>query len=362
MYSQKAFVCRIFRYMLVFLHIIIFGGYMITIKDIAAILNVSPTTVSNVINGHTEKMSESTRCRVEEALIQYGFRKKHSSNKKNDNLKLVSVDFNMRFRDRIFMDPFCAELLDAICMELRNHGRYPVCGRHMTTDETYTKMSAPEIEGGIVVGFDPRECQAFSQKVGKPVVFIDCGTGPYDNIGIADYKGAKMITNYLLKQGHRKIAFLCDRKLPVSSNFDRFQGYCDALGGYGISYSNNNYYYLPSDDNLKRERMRELAMKVKTEGYTAVFVVSDLLANEVISVFLSEGLRVPDDISVTGFDDNIYARLCNPELTTVRQPVYEKGIQAVKLLMQRIMGEEVLVNSFCLPVELIVRDSVKNIN
>ena len=76
----------------------------------------------------------------------------------------------------------------------------------------------------------------------------------------------------------------------------------------------------------------------------------------------AEGIRVPEDISVTGFDDNMYAKLSVPPLTTIRQSVYEKGERAVKLLMQRIMGEEVLVNSFKLPVELIVRDSVKNIN
>lgn len=335
---------------------------MITIKEIASRLGVSPTTVSNVVNGHTEKMSAETRQRIEDALIRYGFHKTYHTGVKSQELKLVSVDFNLRFRDKIFMDPFCAELLDSICLNLREYERYPVCGSLRNTGEAYSKLQASNIEGGIIVGFDPRDCQGFAEKVGKPVVFIDCGAGPYDNIGIADYEGGKLITEFLLKQGHRKIAFFCDRKSPVSSTLDRFQGYCDALSEYGIEYRNRDYYYLPDEKNLRRETLRDFAGKVREEGYTAVFVVSDFLANEVINVLSAEGLRIPEDISVTGFDDNIYARLSKPALTTVRQSVYEKGEQAVKLLMQRIRGEEVLVNSFRLPVELIVRDSVKNIN
>lgn len=335
---------------------------MITIKEIAAILGVSSTTVSNVVNGHTKKMSDETRRRVEEALVTYGFRKTAYPGAKSNELKLISIDFNIRFRDKIFMDPFCAELLDSISVNLREYDRYPVCGSLRTTEETYAKLTASNIEGGIIVGFDPRECLAFTEKVGKPVVFIDCGEGAYDNIGIEDYEGGKLITEFVLKQGHRKIAFLCDRKNPVSSTLDRFQGYCDALKSYGIEYQNKDYYYLPDDKNMRREMLREFAGRIRKEGYTAAFVVSDYLANEVITVLSAEGLRVPDDISVTGFDDNMYARLSVPPLTTVRQSVYEKGKQAVKLLMQRIMGEEVLVNSFRLPVELIVRDSVKNIN
>ena len=78
-------------------------------------------------------------------------------------------------------------------------------------------------------------------------------------------------------------------------------------------------------------------------------------------MFFSKGLSVPEDISVAGFDDNIYARLSRPALTTVRQSAYDKGKEAVKLLMKRIYGEEVYIRSLELPTELIVRESVKNI-
>lgn len=335
---------------------------MVTIKEIAAILGVSSTTVSNVVNGHTEKMSAKTRRRVEDALIQYGFHKEYYEEDHNKALKLITVDFYLRYKEKIFMDPFCSELLDAICVKLQEYGRYPVCGTPKATEDMYQKMQGRNIEGGIVVGFNPSDCHEFAEKVGKPVVFIDCGEGDYDNVGIDDFEGGRLITEFMLKQGHRKIAFFCDRKSPVSSSFERFRGYCSALGDYGIGYSNKDYFYLPDDRNLRREALRNFAVHAKENGYTAVFVVSDLLANEAINTFFAEGLRVPDDISVSGFDDNLYARLSRPQLTTIRQSVEEKANEAVKLLMQRIRGEEVLVSSFKLPVELIVRDSIKNVN
>lgn len=335
---------------------------MITIKEVASILGISPTTVSNVVNGHTEKMSSATRQRIEQALVQYGFEKTVHQEEYGKALKLISVDFCLRYKESVIADPFCAELLNSICMKLQEYSRYPVCSVPKDEQDIFQKLQARNIEGGIVIGFDPWECQEFAQRVGKPLVFVDCGEGEYDNVGIADYEGGKQITEFMLKEGHRKIAFFCDKKNPVSSTYERFRGYCDALEGYGIAYDNKNYYYLPAGRNLRREALRNFALKAKEEGYTAAFVVSDLLANEAISIFFGEGLKVPDDISVAGFDDNIYARLSRPMLTTVRQSVKEKGEEAVKLLMQRIKGEEIIAKSFKLPVELIVRESIRNIN
>lgn len=331
---------------------------MITIKEIAGILGVSPTTVSNVVNGHTQKMSPATRRRVEEALIKYEFNKAYPEKIYSKSLKLISVDFYIRYKEKIFTDPFCSALLDSIGEQLQGYRRYPVCGAPKDIKDIYEKLSGTDVEGGIVVGLDPVECYELSVRAGKPVVFIDCGEGDYYNVGIDDYDGAKMITRYMLKQGHRKIAFFCDRKNPVSSNFERFRGYCDSLAEYSIRYNNQDYYYLPSDRHFRREILRKFAATAKQKGYTAVFVVSDLLAHEAILAFRDEGLRVPEDISVTGFDDNSYSRLSRPMITTIRQPVVEKGQEAAKLLMRLIAGEEVTPKSIRLPVELIVRDSV----
>ncbi|MCC8168061.1 MAG: substrate-binding domain-containing protein, partial [Clostridiales bacterium] len=189
---------------------------------------------------------------------------------------------------------------------------------------------------------------------------IDCGEGEFDSVGLDDIEGGRLITDFLLSQGHRRIAFFSDLEEMRAGTLNRYRGYCEALKKYGIIAADEDCYYLPDDYSQRHETLRYFAVNVKGMGYTAVVVASDLLASEAINVFFEEGLSVPEDISVTGFDDNIYARMSRPMLTTVRQPVAEKGEQAVKLLMQRIRREKVLVRSYKLPVELIVRDSVAN--
>ena len=177
---------------------------------------------------------------------------------------------------------------------------------------------------------------------------------------ISDFLANEM-TSYLIGQGHRKIAFFGDQQHPMGSNLCRFRGLQDAMEEHKLEFDKDDYFYLPQHDNYRHEVLRQFAQNVKESGYTAAFFISDFLANEAISIFYSQGISVPEDLSVTGFDDNIYARLSRPMLTTVRQKPEEKGKEAVGLLMRRIYGEEVPVGRMRLPTELIVRESVRNL-
>ena len=335
---------------------------MITIKEIAKQLGVSPTTVSNVINGRTEKMSEQTRMRIEEMLIKNHYVQENRGGRGGqDELKLVIVEFFFGIREHIYTDPFCAELLEAIEKELEKTGRNVVCSTVYSEKKKKKKLSAHNVEGSIILGCDPERCEPLCKRTAKPLVFVDCGEGNYDNIGLQDREGARELTSYLIKQGHRKIAFFCDQENPIASNKSRLQGYREALEKHGIPYYKENFYYLPPEKNLRYEVLRRFARTAKEKGYTAAFFVADLYANEAVNVFFSKNLWVPEDISVVGFDDNVYARLSRPTLTTVRQSPTDKGREAVSLLLKRVYGQEVMVGSMELPTELIVRESVRNI-
>ena len=335
---------------------------MITIKEIAKQLGVSPTTVSNVINGRTEKMSEQTRMRIEEMLIKNHYVQENRGGRgSQDELKLVIVEFFFGLREHIYTDPFCAELFEAIEKELKKTTRNVVCSTVYSEQEFLKKLSAHNVEGSIILGCAPERCEPLCKRTAKPLVFVDCGEGNYDNIGLQDREGARELTSYLIKQGHRKIAFFCDQEEPMASNKSRFQGYREALEKHGIPYYKEYFYYLPQDKNLRYEVLRRFARNAKEKGYTAAFFVADLYANEAVNVFFSKNLWVPEDISVVGFDDNVYARLSRPTLTTVRQSPTDKGREAVKLLLKRVYGQEVMVGSMELPTELIVRESVRNI-
>lgn len=236
-----------------------------------------------------------------------------------------------------------------------------IFGALKTEEELLEKLSVHNVEGAIVLGCSPSKCEQLCKRTLKPLVFIDSGEGDYDNIGLQDEEGAHELTAYLIRQGHRKIAFFCDEKEALASNAARYRGFRETLLDAGIQTQSEDYFYLPQDKNMRYEVCRQFARNAKENGYTAAFFVADLYANEAISQFFSKNLKVPDDISVAGFDDNIYARLSRPTLTTVRQSPELKGKEAVKLLMKRIYGEEVVVRSLELPTELIVRESVRNI-
>ena len=279
---------------------------MITIKEIAEQLGVSATTVSNVLNGRAGKMSAQTRQRVEEALLRNHYVHEKKNEAGEHEKKPVAVYFCMGDKKHVLTDPFCGEFLEWIDRELRKYGRDMICGT--------------------------------VRRIQKPIVFVDSGEGNYYNIGLDDEGGAYEMTSYLIQQGHEKIAFFCDQKHPIASNQKRWTGFLRAMGEHNKKVTDQDYYYLPSADPLRHEILRQFAKKVKEEKYTAAFFISDFLANEGINVFCSQGLQVPEDISVTGFDDNIYARLSRVRLTTIRQSPEEKGTAAVKFLIRRIYG------------------------
>lgn len=334
---------------------------MVTIKQIAEELGISPTTVSNVINGRTGKMSAETRKKIEEALWKYHYEVAGKSGGMAAEENMIAVGFCMGQNKNVLTDPFCGELLGAIQRAVKEYGRYIVIDVP-ETEEDLVRLCAPwNIDGAIVLGWNPEQCSRLQKKMGKPLVFIDScfeDNEEYDNIGLQDYEGAFELISYLLRLGHRSIAFFSDQEPPLASNRERLKGYQDALKAYGLPFSQEDFFFLPENKTLRHEVLRQFARK-DGRNYSAAFFVSDYYANEAISVFYSKGLHVPEDISVTGFDDNIYARLSRPALTTVRQLPEEKGKQAVDLLMKRIRGADCPVRSLSLPTELIVRESTR---
>ena len=150
-------------------------------------------------------------------------------------------------------------------------------------------------------------------------------------------------------------------KKLTDENRMRYEGFRETLRSHHLPFFEEERYPLPLNRNLRSEILRKFAREKAGKVCTAAFFTDDLYANEAISLMTAEGVRVPEDLSVTGFDDNIYARLSSPMLTTVRQHPEEKASEAVRMLMKRLHGEQVPVRSIHLPTELIVRDSVKNI-
>lgn len=166
-------------------------------------------------------------------------------------------------------------------------------------------------------------------------------------------QAAKEITEYLIGLGHKDIGFI---KGPPrhSSSERRFTGYKDALAAHGIALNPN--WIAEGDFSFKSGV--EAAMQVLGEGTrpSAVFASNDDMAAGVVSVAGRKGISVPDDLSVVGFDDTPLAKILWPQLTTVKQPIYDMGHRAAELLIKPRKDEE-RRKSYCLEHDLIIRDS-----
>ena len=176
------------------------------------------------------------------------------------------------------------------------------------------------------------------------------------NVGLEDFKGGYAATSYLIKKGHKNIAFASPDIFETGVVAERFEGYKAALKEAGLEYNPDNVFQVPTLDSGWQigERLAERS------DITGVFATADFLAMGIISSLQSKNIRVPEDKSVVGFDDLFGSQLFNPPITTIRQDVKLKGRLAVKTLVDLIEGRDVSGNSV-LPVDLVERNSVKEI-
>lgn len=215
------------------------------------------------------------------------------------------------------------------------------------------------VDGLILVGMLHDDFIRIKSRYKKPTVLIDSYAPReimnYVNIGLDDEKGAYEITSYLLKMGHRKIAFLADNMEGV--DYIRFQGHQRALLDHGLEMKEENLQIFHPGTVERESSLQELYYQSKK--YTAFMCCSDYYAVILMNYFMDRGIRIPEDLSVTGFDDNLMSRIVRPALTTVGQDVTEKGQLAVDYLLKMIQGTEFPEPDVKLPVKVVIRDSVR---
>ncbi|MDO4343757.1 MAG: LacI family DNA-binding transcriptional regulator [Eubacteriales bacterium] len=337
----------------------------ITIKEIAALAGVSPTTVANVLHGRTGKVSEKTYEAVKRALEENHYTPNMGARMiGNCGSRLIAVVMNFERRERVntVQNPFFGEIIGALETEIRREGYYMLLYTSGSAEETVRLASTWNVEGIILIGLPPWKAPKIREFLKIPMVYIDTyfpdKDDGYDNVGLQDFEGGYEMTRFLIRQGHKRIAFLADGEKLVGVDYWRYQGYCRALSENG--YPGGDYYCLPYEKSVRNEMLRQFCRE-HLQKYTALFFASDFYAADAVKTFHRQGIRVPEDISVAGFDDNIFAKQCQPGLTTIRQYVSEKGRVAVEKLMKLIRGEKDTPRNIKLPVELILRESVQRI-
>ncbi|SEL10889.1 LacI family transcriptional regulator [Butyrivibrio sp. ob235] len=336
---------------------------MITIKEIAKQLNMSTTTVSNVIHGKTGEVSPATIKIVEDYLKKVDYVPNiNARNLAQNESKIIGVALKARADkyENLLMDPFVSELIGGIEESIRNAGYFMMLYISSDTTEIMRHVSTWNVDGLLLFGMIDNDGIRVSERYKKPIVCIDTysieGLKHFINVGLNDRQGCFDMVNYMIKLGHKKIAFLSDNMNGV--DYERFSGYKYALEGNGIHYEEDWFLKIrPRSDEIE-ESLEEICKRAPE--FDAIMCVSDLYAVQLLSALEDRGIRVPDDISVAGFDDTLLAQFHRPAVTTVHQDVKLKGITATETLLKRIRGEKT-PNQIQLPTKLIIRDTVKKI-
>jgi LacI family transcriptional regulator len=335
---------------------------MITIKEMAEILNTSTTTVSNVIHGKSGEVSEAMVEKVKKLIEEYDYvpniNARNLAKNKSGIIGLVMKAHHGKYENYV-KDAFAGEFTGAVESCVRAKG-YAIM-LYISNDimEIIQSVSSWNADGLIVLGIKKEDGSLLREKVKKPMVFVDCyfDDSPSDQVivGIEDRKGSYEITKYLIQNGHRKIAYLADNLHGVV--YERFWGYRNALEEAGITYDERDFIMLKTNGPDLAPVLSEVFKRAG--DFTALVCATDYYAAQILNDFMDRGVSIPQDLSIVGFDDNIYSRLVRPSITTVHQDVSSKSRLAVEKLVQMVQGEDFGESLVQLPVYIVERESVR---
>lgn len=334
----------------------------VSIKDVAKEAGVSTTTVSYVLNQKaSESISAETSERVWAAVRKLNYvpnLNARSLSSRKTNLIGVVIPQTEPGKEFMFANPFYGELLSSLEYTARQWG-YHLLLSGPENDQSYINIARNRgVDGIVIVGSYPTKSLDELHQLSIPVVLIDTYVKDpvFHTIGIDDREGGRLATQYLLRHGHRKIAFVSGTVSGQGVNQKRYQGYLDALQAAGI-VANEMWLYLRTIEfSSGIEAAAELLKR--DEGITAAFATADLLGTGMVKGLHHLGKRVPDDFSIVGFDDVVLAQMCDPSLTTIHQDIAEKGRKAVEMIMTAVAGGAGKQECI-LPIRLVERESVK---
>lgn len=336
---------------------------MIRIKDIADRAGVSPTTVSNVIHGKTGRVSKATVEKINRILKEMEYVPSISARMLANNssgLIGVALGFMKKGNASSFEDPFVSAMLGNLEYQIREHGYYMMLVARHEQDDIMQHALGWNFDGMIAMALKEKEIAELSERLGKPLVTIDQYLPPelgVRSITMDDRGGAYQMSQYLIGKGHKKFLFLSDCDLGVDHY--RWLGVRQAMEEAGIEDFESRHIVIPWNPEQREKAYEEMLPFFKKQ--TALFFSSDYYALEASNFLQNRGIKVPEEISIAGFDDVTYATLARPKLTTVHQMVDGKARRAVEVLMHLIQDEPVQKDIPPLPTTLVERESVRDL-
>lgn len=335
---------------------------MITIKEIAERLEVSPTTVSNVINGHTNKVSPETEQRVREALEETNYTPRMGLrvlSKGYSQIIGVVIYPHREHENTPFADPFYSQVVGVLEEEMHRYEYFMMAYSTNKMNDIYKMAAGWNVDGVIALCLSGEGYRVLSDLIKKPVVGIDVRTEKpvAYSVGIDDDGAAYSMAALLLEYGYRRIK-VC---LHDDSHMDhvRSEGVRRAIHDFGDKDVDFENVKISVYQKERLEQLRDLCAARTPD--TVLFFLCDGAAVEALHFLKNQGIEVPKEMGVVGFDDINMAAISIPPLTTIHQNVKKKALLALDMLIQLIRGEEVKEGNIVLPTHPVIRESIRRL-
>ncbi len=329
----------------------------VSISDVARLANVSISTVSRVVNG-SNLVNAQTRARVESAIRQLGYRPNPFARglmlRKSEIVGLVLPDLH---------GEFYSEIIRGANVQARQLGYSLVVSSSRGGEESHSLLHAIKqrslLDGvAVMVSELTDQVHELLTDLRLPLVLLDSDIegASHDSVVIDQRQGAAAVVRHLVMRcGAQRVVFVGGLKTNVDT-IARFEAYRGVLEEGGLRFSADDVYYLDygyeSAYALARREVRGWAGRG-----SALFAANDEMAAGILAAAAAEGVRVPGELAVVGFDDTRVARMTRPPLTTVRVPMAEMGARAIELLCERVSDPKRPAARVSLQPRLIVRES-----
>lgn len=323
----------------------------IRIRDIAEELGLSTATVSNVIHGKTQKVSDETVKRVQALLEQRQYIPSMAGILLSQNSsKIIGVFINdhTKYEGHTLDDVFISASLNALSTQIEAAGQFMMVKKAKKAEDILKFASMWNMDGLVIIGFCHQDYMYLRNHMRIPFVVYDgfCDNPErIVNITIDNFDGGRQVGHYFKSLGHQRALCLADNETGVDQ--ERMDGFRQ---GFGTAQT----LIIPMGKDVRWAFYRKNLPVLRS--VTAVFAVSDYYAIDLIHFLQEHGFRIPEDISIAGFDGIPLCRMVSPELTTVDQDSDLRAkiaIEKLRILRDGLPTETTVT----LPVTLVVRES-----
>lgn len=329
---------------------------MVKIADVAKEANVSVATVSRVLNKKGSVKPETCE-RVYKAIEKLSFEPNMSARnlRRNETRVILIIAPNIT-------NPYYAHILAGIGDEAAELGYsaliYNTAGNEEREKNSMDMLKRKRADGAILLACNTDSLWVAEYAEKYPLVHCSEYVEELDvpRVSIDNYKAAVDVMEYIIGLGHKKIATISSCNSYISTVL-RLQGYKDTLKKHSLAVKKRYIAFADAEYSFKSGKAAAFDLLKQKGRPTAIFCISDTIALGAITAAKEMGLRVPEDVTITGFDDVDYTTMFHPYITTVAQPCYELGRESFKLLHACMSNKKEIDKKVILPHKFIIRES-----